>query len=210
MDLIGNCQKQSARFRVNVWRFLLVGEPGTACGPKSRSLALALETAFRELQLRLRKLKDVFDAANVTLGDGPLEDESPDTDSLKGNLSDAIAWVNDARRLALRARAASRSPIKVDQVRRYLGESQSIFQELEQLYYGDLVSHERLTYLERLGNRGSERRAWIDSLKDALEQCRNPMQETSRAFVVCWQELTEVLSVSLQLRPKSRGTKVKR
>ena len=64
-----------------------------------------------------------------------------------------------------------------------------------------LASYDKLKELVRLGN---ERRTWLpwaSSTRQGIEQCREPLEQTSKALSACWQELAErlgMMNISVQ------------
>jgi predicted secreted protein len=80
----------------------------------------------------------------------------------------------------------------MDRARHALSNCQENFLRAEQQFSNELVSYEKLKNLASLGaDRGGEWKAWAGSMKDAIEQGRQPIEETSRALAACWQELVE-------------------
>lgn len=151
---------------------------------------MALEATFRELSVSLHQLHDALNALQVTLGDKPPEDESALADSVETAVLDLMGTLHEARRASLNARKAVGHPPDLDQARRSLTICQERFHRIEQ-QFADLVSYEKLKELARLGN---ERRAWLpwaNTVKQGIEQCRMPLEQTSTALALCWQELAE-------------------
>jgi len=112
-----------------------------------------------------------------------------------------MGTLHEARKAALNARRAVGHPVDLDQARRALTLCQERFHRIEQLFAADLVSYEKFKELDRLGN---ERRAWLpwsSTVKQGIEQCRQPLEQTSAALAACWQELAErlgTMSISMQ------------
>jgi hypothetical protein len=162
---------------------------------------VALEATFRGLSVCLHHLNDALNELQVTLGDKPLDDESALADSVETVVLDLMGTLHEARRAALNARKALGHPPDLDRARRALTLCQERFHRIEQQFASDLVSYEMLKELARLGN---ERRAWLpwaSAVKQGIEQCRQPLEQTSTALASCWQELAErlgTMNISVQ------------
>jgi hypothetical protein len=162
---------------------------------------VALEATFRDLSVCLHQLHDALNELQVTLGDKPIDDESAVADDVETKVLDAMGTLHEARKAALNARRAVGHPVDLDQARRALTLCQERFHRIEQLFAADLVSYEKFKELDRLGN---ERRAWLpwsSTVKQGIEQCRQPLEQTSAALAACWQELAErlgTMSISMQ------------
>jgi hypothetical protein len=162
---------------------------------------VALEATFRDLSVCLHHLHDALNELQVTLGDKPADDESALADGVETTVLDMMGTVHEARRAALNARRAVGHPVDLDQARRALTLCQERFHRIEQQFAADLVSYEKLKALDQLGN---ERRAWLpwsSTVKQGIEQCRQPLEQTSAALAACWQELAErlgTMSISMQ------------
>jgi hypothetical protein len=155
---------------------------------------MALEATFRGLSVSLHQLHDALNDLQVTLGDKPL-DESAMADGLETAVLDLMGTLHEARRAALNARRALGHPTDLDRARRALTLCQERFHRLEKQFATDLVSYEKLKELARLG---SERRPWLpwaNAAKQGIEQCRQPLEQTSKALAACWQELAERLGM---------------
>jgi hypothetical protein len=137
----------------------------------------------------------------VTLGDTPVGHESALADGVEGRVLDLAGKLQEARKAAGLARKAVGDPVQLDQARRALTICQKLFHQLEQQFASDLVSYETLRELARLG---SEQRAWLpwsSAVKQGIEQCRQPLQQTSTALASCWEELAErlgTMNISVQ------------
>jgi hypothetical protein len=162
---------------------------------------VALEATFRDLSVCLHQLHDALNELQVTLGDKPIDDESAVADDIETKVLDAMGTLHEARKAALNARRAVGHPVDLDRARRALTLCQERFHRIEQQFASDLVSYEKLKELDRLGN---ERRAWLpwsNTVKQGIEQCRQPLEQTSAALAACWQELAErlgTMSISMQ------------
>ncbi|MGD0891598.1 MAG: hypothetical protein ABR923_08695 [Terracidiphilus sp.] len=153
---------------------------------------MALEATFRNLFVQIRKLCDTLNAVLLTVGDKPPDRGAALADELENTVLDMLGLAEDARAAARLAEKAVSSPMNMDRARRALAKCQEKFHQLDQQYSNQLVSYEKLTDLTSLGrDRGGEWKPWAGSMKDAIEQGREPLEETSKALAACWQELVE-------------------
>jgi hypothetical protein len=153
---------------------------------------MALEATFRRLFVEIRKLCDTLNAVLLTVGDKPPDRGAALADELENTVLDMLGLAEDARAAARLAEKAVSSPMNMDRARRALAKCQEKFHQLDQQYSNQLVSYEKLKNLTSLGrDRGGEWKPWAGSMKDAIEQGRGPLEETSKALAACWQELVE-------------------
>jgi hypothetical protein len=156
---------------------------------------MALETTFRQLSVSLQQLHDALNAVHVTVGDQPSEGGTAFVDGLENGVLDMLGILHEARRAALHARRAVAPLANLDQARRALTTCQERFHQIQQQFAKELVSYEKLAALARLGN---ERRAWMpwaNIVKQEIEECREPIDQSSRSLAACWEELAERLGM---------------
>jgi hypothetical protein len=169
---------------------------------------VALEATFRGLSFHLHQLHDALNELHITLGDQPSDDQSAMADGLETAVLDLMGRLHEARGAALKAQKALGHPPDLDRARRALTLCQEGFHRLEKQFMSDLVSYEKLKELARLGN---ERRAWLpwaNTVKQGIEQCRQPLEQTSKALAACWQELAERLGM-VSLSVQTIGQQIK-
>lgn len=170
---------------------------------------MALEPTFRDLSVCLHHLHDTLNELQVTLGDKPPDDESALADGVETVVLDMMGTLHESRKAALNARKAVGHPVDLDLARRALTICQQRFHQLEQQFAVDLVSYEKLKELARFGN---ERRAWLpwsSTVKQGIEQCRQPLAQTSAALASCWQELAERLgTMSISMKSTNVGQQI--
>jgi hypothetical protein len=156
---------------------------------------MALEATFRQLSVSLHRLHDALNALHVTVGDQPQDGGSALADGLENTVLDMMGTLHEARKSAMHARKAVGHIPNLDLARRALMLCQERFHRIEQQFASQLVSYEQLKELARLG---SERPAWVPwagTVKLGIEQCREPIEQTSRALAACWGELAERLGM---------------
>jgi hypothetical protein len=158
---------------------------------------MALEATFRELFVQVRKLHDILNAVLLTVGDKPTRRGAALVDGLENTVLDMLGLVENARTAARAAEKAVAAPMDLDRARRALAKCQEHFHRLEMQFANELVSYEKLKNLASLGSeRGGEWKAWAGSMKDAIEECRHPLEEVGKALIACWQELAERLGMT--------------
>jgi hypothetical protein len=167
---------------------------------------MALERTFRWLLLVLQRLYEGLSALHVTIGDKPPNDESAVADALENTVLDIMGRLHEIRKFALQAQKAVAHPTDLERARQVLALCQKHFHRIEQEFASDLVSYDKLKELVRLGN---ERRGWLpwaSSIKQGIEQCRGPLEETSTSLAQCWQELAERLgTVNISMKAVNIG-----
>jgi hypothetical protein len=162
---------------------------------------MALEATFRNLTVCLDVMHDAINTLHVMLGDKPQNQELALIDGLENALLDTMGELHEARKAAVTARRTVGPHPDLDRTRRALTICQQRFHLIEQQFSLNLISYEKLKELVRLGKKGKEWRSWADSTRQGIEQCRQPMEQTSKALAACWQELAERLgTVNLSVR----------
>lgn len=170
---------------------------------------MALEAIFRDLSIRLHHLHDALNALQVTLGDKPPEEESALADGVETAVLDLMGALHEARKAAVNARKAVGHPLDLDRSRRALTICQERFHRIEQQFAADLVSYEKLTELARLGKARPAWMPWSNAVRQGIEQCRSPLEQTNSALAACWQELAERLgSVNISMQATNVGQQI--
>lgn len=172
---------------------------------------MTLEATFRQLAVSLHQLHEALNALQVTVGDKPPDDEAALADGLESAVLAMRGTLHDARKAALAARGAVEHPVDLDQARRALATCQEQCHIIDHQFSADLVSYEKLWELARLGSeRGREWLPWSNSVKQAIEDCRLPLQEVGVALSRCWQELAERLgTTSISVHATNVGQQIK-
>jgi len=168
---------------------------------------MALEATFRNLSVSLDLLNDALNTLHVMLGDKP-DQPLALVDGLENSLLDMMGELHEARKSALSARRTVGPQPDLDRARRALTLCQQRFHRIEQQFSLNLVSYEKLKELVRLGEKGNEWRLWAETTRQGIEQCREPMEQTSKALAACWQELAERLG-TVNLSVHTVGQQIK-
>jgi hypothetical protein len=169
---------------------------------------MALEATFRNLSVSLDMLNEALNTLHVMLGDKPPDQELALVDGLENALLDMMGELHEARKSALGARRNVGPQPDLDHARRALTHCQQRFHRVEQQFSIGLLSYEKMKELVWLGEKGKEWRSWADSTRVGIEQCRQPMEQTSKALASCWQELAERLG-TVNLSVHTIGQQIK-
>jgi hypothetical protein len=159
---------------------------------------VSLGPVLQDLLSHLVRLRDEVEAFRVTLvedkperGDVALVDRFSDAaDDLGGWLEEAVAGAGEARRASI-----GRS-LDLDRLRQSVADCQERFNRSRSRLW-EIASYDHVSELVRLGNDlGREGRAWVDSVRAALDSCRKSMEDVSDSLFLSWQELVERASIS--------------
>ena len=172
---------------------------------------MTLEAAFQELGVQCHILHDVLRGLRLTVvedkpptGDVVLVDEFGDaTDELLGWLEEALQAVTDGQR-------AVDYPVEVERARRALTICNERLHRIQHQFSSDLVSYERIAELLSVGyERQGEWLTWANSVKDGLDECRQPLFGINHALFLCWQEIAErVGTLAVSVRELMTGNKI--
>lgn len=172
---------------------------------------MALDATFRELTAQLRKLHDMLLALRLTVvEDKPVKGEAALVDQMEDTILDVMGSLDECLKAAGAAQKAVGHPLDLDRARRALATCQDQFHRIERQYSNDLAAYEKLKDLAGLGNtRRGEWLPWSGSVKDGIEQCRQPLDGVSNALTGCWQEIAErVGTTSISVQTSNIGQKI--
>jgi len=163
-------------------------------------MIMGLEAAFEDLNVRMRALYEALAGLHTTV----VEDKPGDVvlvDLFGDAAADLLGLLSEARDAT--ERAGRGAPLAdLERLRRALIVGQGRYNQIAHRLSSDLLCYERTAELLQFGRRrGGEWWSWAESVKAALDDCREPSYELSLALFRCWQELTEragALSFSLQ------------
>ena len=154
---------------------------------------MALEKTFRELKDLLSQLRDDLQMLQLNVReDAPTQGAVVLVDNLGDAIDDSLGSLEEALAAVEEARKALVPSFRRDATARALARCQEHFHAVELRFHSELVSYERLTDLTAFArSRRGEWPAWIKSVRQGLDQCTQPLDETSKALLACWQELAE-------------------
>src|SRR5215813_9759714 len=122
--------------------------------------------------------------------------------------SDLIGLIEEAGAAAQQGRQATMGEINLADARRALIACQGRMNRVSQRFFSELVSFESLKALESLAKeRRKQWPQWVSGVKDALDRCRQPIDDVNQALFQCWQELSERASL-VSVSVKSTGQQI--
>jgi hypothetical protein len=159
---------------------------------------MALEKTFQELPAELRRLRDTILGLRLTVvEDKPRRDEVVLVEHQGNAVEDLLGWAEEAVVAAVEAQQAVAHPLNEHRARHALTTCQDRYNRLVQQYWSELASYEQIAELMRFGrSRRGEWQAWTRGVRQALEDCRRPLQDAGQALFRCWQDLAERLGMS--------------
>jgi len=170
-----------------------------------------LEPTFRELFSQLRKLQDTLVALRLTVvEDKPLAGEAALVDYFEDTILDLMGLLEESLKAARAAQKAVGQSPDLNAARRALTICQQRFHRIEQQFAADLVSYEKLKDLAGLGHaRRGEWMPWAGSVKQGIEQCREPIEAARTALAACWEEIAERVGMtSISVHSTNIGQKI--
>ena len=169
---------------------------------------MAIEHAVRDLLCQLRELQETLDALGRTAD----EDKPTKGDVIVASiLSDAVlagcGFLEEARQAAEEVHRAVLDSWDTGHARRALIRCQKRFHRFAGHFAAELGSCDRIDDVRSVDKeRGQAWLSWATVVTGALAQCRELMEEVRNALFLCWQELTERMSVtSVSVRTTNIG-----
>jgi hypothetical protein len=167
-----------------------------------------IEQTFQDLVRQLQEFHETLDALGRTVD----EDKPGQGDVVVASiLSDAVlaasGFLEEARQAAEEAHRAVLGSWDADRTRRALVRCQKRFHRFAAQFASELGSCDRIDDLRSVGReRGQDWLNWVTVVTQALEQCRENMEEARNALFLCWRELTERMSMtSVSVRATNIG-----
>jgi hypothetical protein len=158
---------------------------------------VTIEHAFCELLGQLRELDEALEALGRTADeDKPMQDDVV----IASILSDAVlaerGFLEEARQAAEEAYRAALDPGNAARTRGALICCQKEFHRFAGHFASELGSCDRIEDLRTLGKeRAQGWLNWTTVVTQTLEQCRELVEKVQNALFLCWQELTESMSM---------------
>jgi len=157
---------------------------------------MALESTFRDLSASVGNLIEALETVRVMHGDKP-QSEAAIADGIENALLSILGLAHEANDAAGQAVTGVEYPADLDRARRALAMCQDRCHKIDQQFQMELISYDKLLELARVGSeRGREWLTWSNEERQAIEDCRAPLQSLSLALSRCWQELTERLGMT--------------
>ena len=171
---------------------------------------MPIERTFQDLASQLRRLQDALEVLRLNVSeDRPLEGKVEIADQLEDSILDQMALLDEGLKAAQVALKAVGHPQDMGQAQLALTNCQERFQGIERQFSADLVWFNKQQDLASLGGLGGEWRLWVNSVKQGIDQCRQPLGSASRALAACWQEIAEQGGLVIQALNEVPGPTVK-
>lgn len=159
---------------------------------------MALEAVFQDLCLRCQRLHEVLGELRLTVvEDKPLTGDLVLIEQLSNTVDDVLGWLEEMYSAAAEGKQSVRPPLDLERARYALLRGHERFNQLLQNFFNELLCHDRIAELLWVGQeRRGEWQLWTNSVKEALDSCRQPLFEVNQALLRCWQEIGERVTVT--------------
>jgi hypothetical protein len=153
---------------------------------------VALEESFSDLVKTWRQLHENVQALRITaVEDQPADGRVLLVERCADATEDLLGWTAEGLSTAADAFQTILAAIDLNRARRSLTTSQQRFGCAEDQLF-TIVSYQSLSELSEFGRaRGGEWLGWVNSVRDAAQQCEQPIKRLRDALIRCWQELAE-------------------
>jgi len=165
---------------------------------------MGLETAFRELEMKLMQLHEVVCALQMFIQDRPTKGATILVEQLEDKAIDSLSPLEEAavslRKLLQTPGFEGRSAA----ARNVLLRVHEGVDEFAQKYRNELFAYENIGSLEQLSTeRGREWPSWCKVVREAIEACAVPLDAVHKAIRACWREGTDGTLVINPMRRSS-------
>jgi hypothetical protein len=157
---------------------------------------MTLERAFNELASQWRRLAEELEQGLLwSITEAKPDGEHSLTTHYIDAATDAIAIARDG--LAA-CRAAIEYPPGLQAAGQTLLRCQEQYNALVRLFHSEMASCARVRRLRRFGReKGGAWCDWAKQVRTALNRCRRPLDDLSRALLSCWQEIVDRVGIGL-------------
>jgi hypothetical protein len=170
---------------------------------------MTMQQALTALSEKLTELEQALDHLSwAIVQDQPPTDGGP---SPAGGLDDLVQAMRGRVVEAENAVAGVQHPATgshgLPMIRRSLVVCQRHCAQVTEMFHEQVLSPEKVSVLQHL-TRGSDPdwRSWAAGVRDALEQCRQPLHGANQALLQCWQEVSELTdSLAVTVSPALSG-----
>jgi hypothetical protein len=154
---------------------------------------MGLERTLREFGAAVAELNDrAGELRLAAVVDRPETNDAAICDSLEYAVEDFVGWLRETREAARAAERAVKPSLDMDQARRALTVCQDRFERAGQVFSCNLADSGRLRELAGFAQkRRGEWPSWVTSVRQGIDQCRRPVEESRRKLAECWQEIAE-------------------
>lgn len=155
---------------------------------------MTLKSSFQVLANKIERLGATFEELlqwAVTEGKPEQEDHVLVT-RYDDATNDLIGLIQEARAAASQGQKAVTGQANLSDARQALITCQERINQVAQRFYTDMISFEALKTLDKLANEQRKQwPQWVSGVKDALDQCLQPIAEVNQSLFDCWQELSD-------------------
>jgi methyl-accepting chemotaxis protein len=154
---------------------------------------MTLTAAVGHLWESVHQLRDDVQALRLhAVEDRPVGEESRLVEDI-GTAGETVAgWSEQVLEATARVVAATRHPADLPGLRQALGDATEAVERLAAELLEQLSATTRLDQLDALAREGgTELRAWVAAIKQALDRIHQSAWLASAAVITCWQELAE-------------------
>jgi hypothetical protein len=170
---------------------------------------VALEESFSDLLKRWRHLRENVQALRITaVEDQPAEGAVLPVERCADAAEDLLGWAALGLAAADDARQGIGVIPNVSRARHSLKTSQQHFAKLDDQFF-TFATYDRLSELIKFGRRRrGEWLAWVQSVMEAISQCREPIQQVRDALASCWDGLAEHSGTSVSVQSTNIGQQI--
>jgi hypothetical protein len=174
---------------------------------------MALEKVFRRLAFQLRRFSDRLRELEITVvTDKPPARDAAIVDNFECAVDDLRGWVQEALAQSAQAEKAVDHPIDLEVARRALSACQERLHRIDQIFASNFLSYDRVKDLTTFGTeRRGEWPSWVTTVKQGIEQCRDPLESSNKAVAECWEEIAaRIGTTSISVRTTAIGQNISR
>jgi hypothetical protein len=169
---------------------------------------MALEASFRELDARVKAVREAFANLRVAVvEDGPRRGAPMLIDQLGDAATDLLGWLEEAVEAGAEGLRQACRPRDLEAAQAALLACHERLQQAGQRFAADLLSCERVIEIHDLGReRGRAWQLWSESIKTSLDGCQAGLLGAGGAVLDCWKEIAELAGAgAVSVRATSIG-----
>ncbi|MBE2222225.1 MAG: hypothetical protein IAF02_11830 [Anaerolineae bacterium] len=154
---------------------------------------MTVEAVFQELNQQWYLLREGLMTLHTTvIEDKPLPGDHVLVQRWGDAVDDLVGHLAEGGVLLGEAQPAASHAADLSQASQLLGRCQVLYNHVAYHFWSDLAGYEPMAELIRLGReKGGEWWAWVNSVKEGLDRCRQLLFATNEAFCRCWQEIAD-------------------
>jgi len=166
---------------------------------------MALEASFRELDARLKAVRETFANLRVAVvEDGPRRGAPMLVDQLGDAATDLLGWLEEAVEAGTEGLRQAGRPRDLEAAQAALLACHERLQQAGQRFAADLLSCVRVIEIHDLGReRGRAWSLWSASVERSLGHCQAGLLAAGGAVLDGWKEITD-LRIAPQREPAAR------